>query len=232
MGAKNLILIDRKCEITFQTHQAAASGQAGLQSRREYASWDEFFKKEPEGLRLAFSARDGRTRPVWEIGKALSWIKDEHPEMRLNDAAMIPVYLIFGPEDWGLSNEDLELAHFNINIPTFGDNSSLNLAQAVLLALYTLRLNWGGERTVLDGQQPDRHLTTGSRAKIFPEETLRTWLQEMNFDLSKDLNAYSVLKRMMLHNVPTEKELSMLETVLQQSIRKLREYNEMRENKN
>ena len=237
MGAKNLILIDRKCEITFQTRQAAASGQNGLQNRREYSSWDEFFKNEPEGLRLAFSARDGRTRPLWEIGKVFEWIKNEHPLLK-EDGPLVPVYLIFGPEDWGLANEDLELAHFNINIPTFGDNSSLNLAQAVLLALYTLRLHWGGERTLLDGQQPDRYqisatdsVTTGARSQIFPEKTLYTWLEEMKFDLSKEVNAYSVLKRMLLHNVPTEKELNMLETVLQQSIRKLREYNELRSKK-
>jgi len=139
----------------------------------------------------------------------------------------LQLYLIFGPEDWGLSNEDLEQAHFNVNIPTFGENSSLNLAQAVLLALYTLRLHWGGERTLLDGQQAPRD----ANFKVFPDESLRQWLTAMNFDLSKEVNAYSVLKRMMLHNVPTEKELGMLETVLQQSIRKLREYNEIRQPK-
>lgn len=230
MGAKNLILIDRKCEITFQTQQAAASGQEGLQNRREYDSWKEFFKQEADGLRLAFSARDGRTRPVWDIGKIFDWIKLEHPEMRQDwdgsKASVLPVYLIFGPEDWGLSNEDLALTHFNVNIPTFGENSSLNLAQAVLLALYTLRLHWGGEKTMLDGQQPARQSPSKN---VFPEKALYTWLAQMNFDLSKDVNAYSVLKRMLLHNVPTEKELSMLETVLQQSIRKLKEYNELRQ---
>jgi tRNA/rRNA methyltransferase len=229
MGAKSLILIDRKCEITYQTQQAAASGQDGLQNRREYSSWDEFFKNEPDGIRLAFSARDGRTRPLWEIGKVFDWIKNEHPQMQEASATAIPVYLIFGPEDWGLANEDLELAHFNVNIPTFGDNSSLNLAQAVLLALYTLRLHWGGERTVLDGQQPERQPVNTDRATAFPEKTLSLWLQEMGFDLSKEVSAYTVLKRMMLHNIPTEKELNMLETVLQQSIRKLHEYNQLRQ---
>ena len=227
MGAKNMILIGRQCDISYQTQQAAASGQEALQNRREYNSWSEFFEREPAGLRLAFSARDGRTRPVWEISKIFEWLKNEHPDLKMDSAEALPVYLIFGPEDWGLSNEDLEQAHFNVNIPTFGKNSSLNLAQAVLLALYTLRLHWGGERTVLDGQQAPRDASL----EIFPDQSLRQWLTEMNFDLSKEVNAYSVLKRMMLHNVPTQKELGMLETVLQQSIRKLREYNELRQQK-
>jgi tRNA/rRNA methyltransferase len=229
MGAKNLILIARQCPITFQAQQAAASGQQAFQNRREYENWDEFFKNEADGIRLAFSARDGQGRALWDIAKTLDWIKNEEPRMQEDSPIAVPIYLIFGPEDAGLANEDIELAHFNVNIPTFGDNSSLNLAQAVLLALYTLRLHWGGEKTPLDGQQPER--TPQGRPQIFPEESLQTWLSEMGFDLEKPVNAYSVLKRMLLHNVPTAKELSMLETILQQSIRKLREYNQLRKEK-
>ena len=111
-------------------------------------------------------------------------------------------------------------------IPTFGENWSLNLAQAVLLALYTLRTSWGGAKTVLDGQKRTKK---ESQEEVFPENTLKTWINEMGFVTEdRNMNAYSVLKRMLLHNIPTQKELRILETVLQQAIRKLREYNEMR----
>jgi tRNA/rRNA methyltransferase len=232
MGAQSLILIGRQCQITFQAQQAAASGQNAFQNRHEYETWDEFFKNEPEGIRLAFSARDGEGRTLWDIARTLDWIKNEEPRMKEteNSASVVmpvPVYLIFGPEDAGLTAEDIELAHFNVKIPTFGDNASLNLAQAVLLALYTLRLHWGGEKTKLDGQQPERE-PEQARSTVFPERSLHTWLSEMGFDLEKPMNVYSVLRRMLLHNVPTKKELTILETVLQQSIRKLREYNKLR----
>ena len=230
MGFSRLIMIDRKCELTYAAQQAAATGQAAWQNRIEYKSWEEFFKHEPEGLRLGFSARDGRERPVQDWSAALRDLKT-HADWQLSTSPEpLPLYLIFGPEDRGLSNEDLRLAHRNCNIPTFGDNSSLNLAQAVLLALFVFRQELGGTRTTLDGQQPNR-LDQNPRPQIFPENTLRTWLDEMGFDLSKPLNAASVLQRMMLHNVPTTKEMEMLETVLQQSIRKLREYNELRKSK-
>ena len=65
----------------------------------------------------------------------------------------------------------------------------------------------------------------------FADASLQLWLSEMGFDLSKEVNAYSILRRMLLHNVPTAKELNMLETVLQQSIRKLHEYNQLRKEK-
>ncbi len=46
------------------------------------------------------------------------------------------VALVFGPEDRGLSNEDLENCSRIVTIPTAPGASSLNLAQAVLLMLY------------------------------------------------------------------------------------------------
>jgi tRNA/rRNA methyltransferase len=58
---------------------------------------------------------------------------------------------------------------------------------------------------------------------VFPEETLKEWLITLGFSLDKKkTNVYTVLKRMILHNVPTPKEVNMLETVLQQTIRKLK----------
>ncbi len=50
-----------------------------------------------------------------------------------------PVALMFGREDKGLSNEELDRAHLVVTIPTT-DYASLNLSQAVLIALYELHL--------------------------------------------------------------------------------------------
>lgn len=227
MGAENLILIDPKCEITLAAHQAAASGQKPLQNRTVYKGWAEFYSSEPDGIRISFTARDGRGRQVKDFKETLDWIQKEDSRFKEpeNDNP-VHLYLIFGPEDWGLSAEDLELTHFACSIPTFGENWSLNLAQAVLLALYTLRTTWGGNKTILDGQKRTKK---ESQEEVFPENTLKTWINEMGFVTEdRNMNAYSVLKRMLLHNIPTQKELRILETVLQQAIRKLREYNEMR----
>jgi tRNA/rRNA methyltransferase len=57
--------------------------------------------------------------------------------------ALIPVSeknrvaVLFGPEDRGLTNEDLRLCHEVVTIPT-ADFSSLNLAQAVMVICYEL----------------------------------------------------------------------------------------------
>jgi len=47
------------------------------------------------------------------------------------------IAILFGPEDRGLTNEDIRNCHFLVNIPT-ADFSSLNLAQAVMIICYEM----------------------------------------------------------------------------------------------
>jgi tRNA/rRNA methyltransferase len=47
------------------------------------------------------------------------------------------IAIVFGPEDRGLSNEDLRLCHAMVNIPT-AEFASINLAQSVMLICYEL----------------------------------------------------------------------------------------------
>lgn len=50
------------------------------------------------------------------------------------------VALIFGPEDHGLSNKDLEPCQLLITIPSHPDYESLNVAQAAIICLYEIYL--------------------------------------------------------------------------------------------
>ena len=47
------------------------------------------------------------------------------------------IAIVFGPEDRGLTNEDIRLCDILVNIPT-ADFSSLNLAQAVMIVCYEI----------------------------------------------------------------------------------------------
>ncbi len=47
------------------------------------------------------------------------------------------IAILFGPEDRGLTNEDIRFCHALVNIPT-AEFSSLNLAQAVMIVCYEL----------------------------------------------------------------------------------------------
>jgi len=55
------------------------------------------------------------------------------------------VALLFGPENWGLTNQELRLCHALVTIPT-GECSSLNLAQAVMVMAYEVFTAGAAER--------------------------------------------------------------------------------------
>src|SRR5262245_27675676 len=55
-------------------------------------------------------------------------------------AASGRVAVVFGPEASGLTNDELARCHLVIHIPTDVAQSSLNLAQAVLIVAYEIRL--------------------------------------------------------------------------------------------
>jgi tRNA/rRNA methyltransferase len=94
--------------------------------------------------------------------------------------------------------------------------------------MFSLRKIWGGNRTKLDGGKK-RRAPQGIQG-IDPDQTLKAFIEEMGFDLTKQrkINAYTVLRRMLLQNTPTKKELVILETVLQQATRKIREWKELK----
>lgn len=62
----------------------------------------------------------------------------EHPRTALPWLLETPSALIFGPEDHGLTNTELNYAQRLIRIPSSDDYPSLNLAQAIAICCYEL----------------------------------------------------------------------------------------------
>ncbi|MBW0146006.1 tRNA (cytosine(32)/uridine(32)-2'-O)-methyltransferase TrmJ [Marinobacter arenosus] len=86
-------------------------------------------------------------------GRKVPWPVIAPPEAAVaasENAANGPVALVFGRENHGLSNEELQRCHYHIHIPSNPDYSSLNLAMAVQVMCYELRMHFlrgleGGE---------------------------------------------------------------------------------------
>ena len=72
----------------------------------------------------------------------------------VGEAQTAPVALLFGPERTGLTNEHLALCHALVQVPTNPDYSSLNLAQAVLLLAYELRMAAGAAPVLPERETP------------------------------------------------------------------------------
>lgn len=66
---------------------------------------------------------------------------------RMADAsASEQVAVLFGREDRGLTNDELKICNLHLNIPTSADYSSLNLAMAVQVVCYELRMLLDADR--------------------------------------------------------------------------------------
>jgi tRNA/rRNA methyltransferase len=87
------------------------------------------------------------------------------------------IAFVFGPEDRGLSNEDLRLCHELVNIPTAAF-SSLNLAQAVMVICYEL-YTAGGNGRPLSGSNTPRLATRHELDGMY--EQLRDILVRINY---------------------------------------------------
>jgi tRNA (cytidine32/uridine32-2'-O)-methyltransferase len=77
-------------------------------------------------------------------GRKVPWPVIAPPEAAVaaaENAVNGPVALVFGRENHGLSNDELQRCHYHIHIPSNPDYSSLNLAMAVQVMCYELRMH-------------------------------------------------------------------------------------------
>ncbi|NIY48997.1 tRNA (cytosine(32)/uridine(32)-2'-O)-methyltransferase TrmJ [Cedecea colo] len=97
----------------------------------------------------------------------------------ISEAKHAPVAIVFGRERVGLTNEELQKCHYHVAIQANPEYSSLNLAMAVQILAYEVRIAW------LATQQEG--------AEVIEEET--------PYPLVDDLERfYDHLERVMLHS--------------------------------
>lgn len=215
MGFERLVLVAPACEIDVRAREGAASAQEVLARRETYNSLTEFYKTEGEGIRVAFTRREGGRRPLIPLKE---FVQTELSQKILNEWDGTPIYLMFGSEDHGLSTEELEFANRLCLLPTHGKNGSFNLAQAVLIALFIIN----------DNLIKDNQNESFSRSPIdYPKELVEKWLETIGFNLDnfKRRNASTVINSMLLRAAPDKEEVRVLSFALHQCIRKL---NDMR----
>lgn len=100
------------------------------------------------------------------------------------------IAVVFGPEDRGLTNEEVEIASRLLTIPTVDDASSLNLAQAVLVVLYQWFASAPGTPFRPSGPPTSRLATHAEQESLFA--TLQDTLLAIDF-LKDDNPSYWML---------------------------------------
>ncbi|MFN6538918.1 MAG: RNA methyltransferase [Nostoc sp. EkiNYC01] len=164
-GLHNLVLVNPQCDpLSPEALMMAVHAKEILESAVVVATL-------PEALHgcVRAIATTGRVRS-WEIPlenprTALPWLVEE-PEK--------PAALIFGREDRGLSNEELNYAQRFVFIPTNQNYLSLNLATAVAICCYELSQST---------QQPETQ--TLPDIELAPLDLVETYYQQLESLLLK-----------------------------------------------
>lgn len=135
MGLSQLVLI---CPKRFPDEEATARASGAndlLQQARVCATLDEALSGTTLVAGMTARKRDLAAPFLWPRDGAEALVQGTQTGHQTMNVA-----LLFGNETAGLSNEELSRCHLGITIPTNPEYSSLNLASAVQLMSYELRL--------------------------------------------------------------------------------------------
>jgi TrmH family RNA methyltransferase len=125
-----------------------------------------------------------------------------------------PLSLVFGPESSGLTRAEMDLCHALVHVPTDPAQPSLNLAQAVLLLAYEMRL------AALDGPAPspgDRELRAPAGDVEQAMRELRGALLEIGYlDPANPDHVLSELRRLVARGGPSPREVVLLRGLARQ----------------
>jgi TrmH family RNA methyltransferase len=205
MGLRELVLVNPNRFPSAEATERASSADDILKAARVVSTF-------PEAIAgcawvLGASARTRSLNPDLLTPRQLTEALDERfPE---GDIA-----LVFGRERSGLTNEELEHCHAHLMVPTNPEYSSLNLAMAVQLFCYELRL-WALER---QGLQPGKAL----RRAPAPTEDMERFLEHLRsvmvatgfLDPEKPKRLMSRLRLLFNRAAPDRQEINILRGIL------------------
>ena len=136
----------------------------------------------------------------------------------LEFAAAGPVAILFGREDKGLPNEVLDRAHLVVTIPTT-DHASLNLAQAVLIALYELHLTAADATRTLAPPRKDAPAATAAEYEQLFADTERG-LHAIDFFKTRfHEHIMRSVRTLFYRAAPDSRELALLRAIFIEIIR-------------
>lgn len=148
--------------------------------------------------------------------RTLSWPMVEPRECGeklINEAVNGPVALVFGRENSGLTNEELQMCHYHVCIPANPEYSSLNLAMAVQTLCYETRMAFL--------QQQDKPVVedetvypSSQQLELFYEHLQKT-LEKTGFIIKQHPGmVMTKLRRLFNRARPEEMELNILRGML------------------
>ena len=175
MGLSKLDLV---CPKEFPSNEATYRSKAA-KDILEKASIHETLFESVKGCEMVIGTSARNRKVPWPVLNPKNASKEINKAVKNNSK----VAIVFGREDRGLTNEELGLCNLHIHIPTNEDYSSLNLAQAVQIVTYEIRMNFLESESLKNDQEWDVELASA-------EQTER--LIEHMDELMKEVEFYDV----------------------------------------
>jgi TrmH family RNA methyltransferase len=181
-----------------------------------YGAWDVL-----DGARRASSlleAVSGSVAVVGTSGRDVTgaWTPRELATAAGRLAGGGPLSLVFGPEASGLTRAEMDLCHSLVHVPTDPVHPSLNLAQAVLLLAYELRLAALTEAGAAVGDVGGEARAPAGELEQAVRE-LREALLEIGFlDPASPDRVLTELRRLLARGGPTPREVVLLRGLARQ----------------
>jgi len=123
------------------------------------------------------------------------------------------VALLFGRERYGLTNEEMQRCHFLVNIPSNPEYSSLNIAQAVQIMAYELRVAAQGFAGI-EIPPPDWQPVDGVQMERFFEHLEQTLLDVEFLNPRQPRKLMARLRRLFNRARPDQNEINILRGIL------------------
>jgi TrmH family RNA methyltransferase len=174
--------------------------------------FDDFDAAVADCVRLVgFTAR--RRAAKWQIFDPRSAAQDA-----LSYAADGRVAIVFGREDSGLPNEILDRVHAAVTIPTT-THASINLAQAVLIALYELHLASGDATRELPGPRKEAPPATAEEFERYFAEMHQALDAIQFFKTRYPEHIMRSIRTLTFRAAPDAREISLLRAIALEIVR-------------
>lgn len=132
-------------------------------------------------------------------------------EKMISEVPNYPVALVFGRENNGLTNEELQQCHYHVCIPANPDYSSLNLAMAVQTLSYEVRMAWLSRQAI--DAEPTEYPINEDLERFYTH--LESTLQGTGFIVKNHPGmVMTKLRRLFNRSRPEAQELNILRGIL------------------
>lgn len=205
MGLSQMVLVDPQCQVDAQAIALAAGASEIALNAQIFTTLEAAVAD--CGLVVGTSARS----------RTLDWPMLEPRqcgEKLIAEASQHTVAMVFGRERTGLTNDELQLCHYHVCVPANPEYSSLNLAMAVQLLSYEVRMAYLSVEQSQSRAQQEEEYPRHQELELFYEHLEKVITQTEFISAQQPGQVINKLRRMFTRARPEAQEINILRGIL------------------